>query len=272
MKQFLPFALPLSVFLLCSAASGQDAATPRKKVRVLDDSSWPAMDKRGEASGGWKIHDMKRPQPRFVQVAEQPSLPAPADAVVLFDGKPETMAKHWTNAKWKIVDGAMRTRNGDGNTATRLALGDCQLHVEWRGVGDSPDMNNSGIMFMDAKYEIQIADSHPDCNILGADGMAGAVYGWMPPLVNPILPHDHWNAYDIVFHRPRFDDKGACVQKARVTVHFNGVLVQDNVEFPGPTNWVFRPPYRKHADKLPLLLQSHGGTLEFRNIWVRELE
>jgi len=60
-------------------------------------------------------------------------------------------------------------------------------------------------------------------------------------------------------------------QPARVTVLHNGVLVQDNVILTGPTGHRSRPPYRAHADALPIQLQDHNEPTRYRNIWVREL-
>jgi hypothetical protein len=57
-----------------------------------------------------------------------------------------------------------------------------------------------------------------------------------------------------------------------MTVFLNGVLVQDHFELMGPTSYMQRQPYKKHADKLPFQLQDHGSPVEFRNMWVRELE
>ncbi len=273
--------LPLFACLLTAACVARaepapqtaPAAKPEKKLRHLADyDTMLPLAKRGDSSGGFKIHDFNRPQPKAVQVGEQPSLPAPADAIKLFDGTAESVKANWNNTRWPVKDGILG--QGGGNLGTKLAFGDCQLHVEWRALDKNHrDMCNSGVLLMGGKYEVQIVDSAAqDNNLIPADANAGAIYGWMPPLVNPMQPAGKWNSYDITFHRPRFDDKGQCAKFARITVLFNGVLVQDNVEVPGVFSWLSRHPVTKHADKLPFSLQNHGGGVEFRNIWVRELE
>ena len=102
--------------------------------------------------------------------------------------------------------------------------------------------------------------------------MTAAIYGQYPPLVNACRKPGEWQTYDIVFHRPRFDKDGKLVAPARMTVFHNGVLVHDNDELTGPTAHQARPPYKAHADKLPISLQDHGNPVRFRNIWIRELE
>jgi hypothetical protein len=116
---------------------------------------------------------------------------------------------------------------------------------------------------------VQVLDSYN--NSTYPDGQAAAIYGQYPPLVNASRPPGEWQTYDIIFHRPRFDASGNVVSKARMTILHNDVLVQDNVELTGPTAHKARPPYARHADRLPLILQDHGDPVRYRNIWVREL-
>jgi hypothetical protein len=132
------------------------------------------------------------------------------------------------------------------------------------------DRGNSGVFLM-GRYEVQVLDTYGTTNKTYADGQAAALYGQYPPLVNPGRPPGQWQTYDIVFRAPRFDAAGKVLSPARVTVLFNGVLVQDNRELSGPTANKARPPYAAHADKLPLGLQDHSHPVRFRNIWIREL-
>jgi hypothetical protein len=118
-------------------------------------------------------------------------------------------------------------------------------------------------------YEVQVLDSYD--NITYADGQAAAVYGQYPPQVNAARPPGEWQSYDIIFHRPHFNSLGMLEKPARITVFHNGVLVQDNVDLWGGTDWQKYRSYKLHPDKLPLSLQDHGNPVRFRNIWLREL-
>lgn len=228
------------------------------------------------AMNKWKIHDSERPLPPVVNPGPYsgPDTP-PSDAVVLFDG-PDLSA--WQNAEggpagWTVEDGYMEVKKEAGSIQTKKGFGDCQLHVEWMAPlpaeGDSQDRGNSGVFLMQ-KYEIQVLDNYN--NTTYADGMAGAVYGQYPPIVNACRPPGEWQTYDIVFRRPRFGEDGELLQKAVFTVFHNGVLIQDHVQLTGPTEWKKRPPYSEHPDRLPISLQDHGNPVRFRNIWIRELE
>jgi hypothetical protein len=223
----------------------------------------------------WAIHDLDRPVPPVVNPGPAgPPVPAPADAVVLFDGKD---LSQWEDGKggpagWKVENGYAEVVAKTGSIRTKRGFGDCQLHIEWAAPvevkGEGQERGNSGVFLMDT-YEVQVLDSYD--NRTYADGQAAAVYGQYPPLVNACREPGEWQSYDIIFHRPHFDTAGEVLEPARMTVLHNGVLVHDNVELTGPTAHKARPPYKAHADKLPLSLQDHGNPVRYRNIWLREL-
>lgn len=224
----------------------------------------------------WRIHDPDRPLPPVIDPGPAgPPLPAPSDAVILFDGK---NLNGWVDGKgnpaaWKVEKGYMEVVKKAGSILSAQTFGDCQLHVEWASPeevkGESQGRGNSGVFLMNT-YEVQVLDCFQ--NITYADGMAGAVYGQYPPLVNACRAPGEWQSYDIIFFRPRFDKNGDVLTPARMTVFHNGVLVQHDVELLGPTAWKVREKYKAHPDRLPISLQDHGNPVRFRNIWIRDLE
>jgi hypothetical protein len=261
MKEILGFAVVLLVMpgLVAALASKESPQTPAQKADLEK----------------WAIHDLDRPVPPVVDPGPAgPPMPAPADAVILFDGK--DLSK-WEDGKgglagWKVENGYAEVVAKTGSIRTKKGFGDCQLHIEWAAPvevkGESQERGNSGVFLMDI-YEVQVLDSYN--NRTYADGQAAAVYGQYPPLVNACRKPGEWQSYDIVFRRPHFDAAGKLLQPARMTVFHNGVLVQDNVELTGPTAHKARPGYKPHADKLSLSLQDHGNPVRYRNIWIREL-
>jgi hypothetical protein len=233
----------------------------------------------------WHVHDSTRPQPPRADASKLKcnEAAAPAGAIVLFDGKdavtewePDAAARGKvvkTPVTWLVQDGAMiATGNG---IHTKRSFGDITLHVEWRsakGYENDPKKksqgsSNSGIFFMQT-YEMQVLDCSK--NETYADGMTAAIYGQLPPLFNACLPSRSWNSYDIEWTAPRFKADGSVASRARVTVVMNGVKVQDNSEYIGPSSHKKNPPYVAHAEKLPLGLQFHGDAVEYRNFWVVE--
>lgn len=230
----------------------------------------------------WAIHDRNRPLPQRVEpgalaTPEGPGRP-PSDAIVLFDGTSESLAK-WQSVRengnapmeWKAVDGALVVEPRTGNIRTRDHFGDVQLHLEWSAPedvsGSGQGRANSGVFLM-GMTEIQILDNFD--NPTYADGHAGSVYGVNPPLVNPLRPPGEWQTYDIVFRRPVFKD-GVEVDPGRFTVFINGVLVQDSTPLEGGGGHMRRSRSREFPEAGPIMLQDHGDRLMFRNIWVRPL-
>jgi type 1 glutamine amidotransferase len=201
---------------------------------------------------------------------------APADAIVLFDGK--DLSK-WQKpggeaAGWKVHDGIVTIDKSTGDIQTKDEFKDFQLHVEWlipvAISGTSQSRGNSGV-YLQNLYEIQILDTYN--NETYSNGAAGSIYKQSPPLVNPIRKPGEWNEYDIIFTAPTFTKDGQYRTPPTVTVLFNGVLVQNHTIIKGTTEYIGFPTI-VNREKGPILLQSHGDPSEpisFRNIWLREL-
>jgi uncharacterized iron-regulated protein len=211
----------------------------------------------------WRVHDRDRPQPPLVTPGREPGQP-PADAIVLFDGR---NLDQWTGGKpGGIEDGEINIMK-TGELRSKRDFGDCQLHVEWatpaKADGDPMTWGNSGILFF-GKYELQIIESH-DVHIY-ADGIAGAIYGQTPPLVNVARKPGEWQTYDIVFTAPRFEGK-KLVHPAYFTAFWNGVLVQYHKASLGPTKHRAVATYDAPESTGPLALQYHHSAVRFRNIW-----
>ena len=203
---------------------------------------------------------------------------APSDATILYNGNGlgAFQKKDGSPAGWRIdADGAVTDIKGAGDLITKEAFGNCQLHIEFREPAEvkssGQGRGNSGVYIM-GKYEIQVLDSYN--NPTYSNGQAGAVYKQHVPLVNASRKPGEWQSYDIIFTAPLFKENGDLESPARVTVMHNGVLIQNNVTILGTTDWVMKPKYKKHAAKLPLMLQDHGddgNPISYRNIWIRNL-
>ena len=231
--------------------------------------------------GKWHVHDGDRPQPRRIDPGtastQDQAGRAPSDAVVLFGGKNEDLAR-WKSDKggpagWIVEDGALVIRPRSGSILSKDEFGDCQLHIEFAAPappkGSDQGRGNSGVMPF-ARYEIQVLDSFE--NVTYPDGQAGAIYGQFPPLVNASRPAGQWQSFDILFTAPRFQPDGALESPAYATVLHNGVVVHNHTALVGPMSFRALPRYTAHGPKGPILLQDHGDPVRYRNIWVRELK
>jgi hypothetical protein len=223
------------------------------------------------------------PVPKVVTPKSINTAAPPEDAIVLFNGK---NLDNWvmTNdttrpASWIVSKGILTVnKSGGGNIQTKQSFTDYQLHLEWRipenitGTGQA--RGNSGLFLAslgkgDDGYELQILDSYN--NTTYVNGQAGSIYKQYAPLVNANLPPGKWQSYDVAWKAPRFTEDGSLQSPARVTVYFNGILIQNNVELKGATLYIGQPAYKKHGPA-PIKLQAHGDKSEpisFRNIWVR---
>ncbi len=225
----------------------------------------------------WRVHDRLRPQPPMVSPGQTSGQP-PADAVVLFDGKDlASWEKRNATRAWGAVD-PQGIEDGcfnilkTGELRTKRRFGDCQLHVEWatpaKADGNNFIWGNSGVFFMGV-YELQIIESH-DSKIY-ADGIAGAIYGQTPPLVNASRRPGQWQTFDAVFTAPRFD-ADRLASPAYLTVFWNGILVQNHTALMGETQHRALPAYTSHETTGPIMLQEHHSAVRFHNIWIRPLQ
>jgi hypothetical protein len=198
----------------------------------------------------------------------------PSDAIVLFDGKDLSRWRSASGAapKWTVRDGYVEVAPGAGDMETADKFGDVQLHIEWATPavvkGEGQERGNSGVFLM-GHYEVQVLDSYQ--NETYYHGQAGSVYKQYAPLINASRKPGEWQSYDIIFHAPRFDEQGKVIDRARVTVLHNGVLIQNNVEIYGNTYHDRPALYTAHAAEEPLRLQDHGNPVRYRNIWIRRL-
>lgn len=216
------------------------------------------------------------PQPRVVTPGDIKTNTAPSDAIVLFDGK--DLSK-WENsdgkaAGWDVHDGVVTVNKKNGDIRTKENFGSFQLHLEWsapKGIeGTSQSRGNSGV-YLQGMYEIQVLDNYQ--NETYVDGMVGSIYKQTPPLVNVMRKPGDWNVYDIIYTAPVFKEDGSYLYRPRVTLIQNGVVLQNNTEILGTTEYIGFPRVVKHGDG-PILLQAHGDPsipISYRNIWIRKL-
>ncbi len=223
------------------------------------------------------------PEPTVVVPGE--STAPPGDAIILFDGSDTALWRHEGSketVKWTInADHSLTVKPGTGNIETIAEHGSIQLHIEWKAPiavkGEGQGRGNSGIFFQ-RRYEVQILDSYN--NRTYSNGQAASVYKQHIPLVNAMRPTGEWQVYDIIFNAPEYDAKGNEIKSGSITLIHNGVVVQNQVELLGTTEYIGKPKIGR--DVMPgddnsspkhrsLALQDHGDLVSFRNIWMRKL-
>jgi hypothetical protein len=160
--------------------------------------------------------------------------------------------KHWTVEKGELVN--------DGNGAyltTDKEFGDIELLIEYKTVPKA----DSGI-YLRATPQIQIWDYTKEGGKwnLGADKGSGGLWNNTPgtpgrdPLVLADRPFGQWNSFRIL------------MVGEHVTVYLNDKLV---VDFARLENfWNKKLPLPRKA---PIQLQTHGGEIRWRNMFIREI-
>ncbi len=166
----------------------------------------------------------------------------------------------WTaDAKkhWRAEDGELVNDGKGAYLTTDREYGDIELLIEYRTVPKA----DSGI-YLRATPQVQIWDTTKEGGkwALGADKGSGGLYNnakgspGRDPLVHADRPFGEWNQLRIV------------QVGERVTVTLNGKLVVDHARL--ENFWDRKRPLRRTG---PIQLQTHGGEIRWRNLFIREI-
>jgi hypothetical protein len=198
----------------------------------------------GENLSGW--HGMPHFDP--YKLAAMPA----AERKKLIDGWTEEAKKHWKADCGELVN--------DGNGAyltTDKEFGDVEFFIEYKTVAKA----DSGI-YLRATPQVQIWDYTKEGGkwSIGADKGSGGLWNNSPgdagkdPLALADKPFGQWNKFRIL------------QVGERVTVYLNDKLVVDHARL--ENFWDHKRPLLK---KGPIQLQTHGGEIRWRNIFIREI-
>lgn len=189
----------------------------------------------GRTLDGWKglVEPEKGPPARMkLRPLELAAAQAAADA---------KMREHWS----VDVDGTLFFDGKGDSLCTARDYTDFELIVDWM----IPPAGDSGI-YLRGSPQVQIWET-----AVGSGGLYNNQKHENNPLEKADKPVGQWNRF---FIRMRGE---------RVTVWLNGVLVTNDEVM--ENYWERKKPMYPSGQ---IELQSHGGPLWFRNVWVRELE
>src|SRR5262249_14288807 len=197
------------------------------------------------------------------QKAEPLNVP-PKGFTALFNGKDLTGWKvHGGKlASWGADKGVLFVKGGGGGwLVAEEEYADFELRLEFK----VPKGGNSGVALRsplkgDPAYtgmEIQILDD-PAYKGLQKWQHTGSIYGVVPPTKIATKPVGEWNSYKIT------------CQGRQVTVELNGEKVVDaNLDDYTAKHAKAHPGILR--EKGHVGLQEHGGRVEFRNLFIKEL-
>ena len=228
-------ALCLSVAPSTPLLAREEANSPPKGFVALFD---------GKNLDGW--HGMPHFDPRQLEAMSKEERAAKI-AEWTADAK-----KHWT-----VEDGELVNDGEGAYLATDKDYGDIELRIDYKTVAGA----DSGI-YLRGTPQVQIWDTTKEGGKwnLGADKGSGGLWNNSPgapgkdPLVLADKPFGQWNSLRIL------------QAGARTTVFLNGKKVVD-----GATMENFWDRTKPLFARGPIQLQTHGGEIRWRNIYLREL-
>ena len=228
-------ALALGFATLASADDQASAASPPEGFVALFN---------GKNLSGW--HGMPHFDPRKLEAMSD------EERARFFAGNQADLEAHWT------VDGDAVVNDGQGvYLTTEKEFGDIEFLIDYKTVPRA----DSGI-YLRATPQVQIWDyTDEEKWKLGADKGSGGLWNNSPgapgkdPLVLADNPLGDWNHFRIL------------QTGARTSVWLNNKLVVDHA--PMENYWDRSRPLFATG---PIQLQTHGGEIRWRNIFLREIE
>ncbi len=198
----------------------------------------------GKDLGGW--HGMPHFDPYKLDKL------SPAERQKRIAAWTEDARKHW-----QVKDGELINDGNGAYLTTDREYGDVELLVEYKTVPKA----DSGI-YLRASPQVQIWDTTKEGGKWdrGADKGSGGLFNnakgapGQSPLVHADRPFGQWNTFRII------------QVGERTTVYLNGKLVVDCARL--ENYWDRKLPLRR---KGPIQLQTHGGEIRWRNLFVREI-
>jgi hypothetical protein len=184
----------------------------------------------------------------------------PYQLAALPEAERNKLIEGWTqDAKqhWKVEGGELVNDGSGAYLVTDQEFGDIELLIEYKTVPKA----DSGI-YLRATPQVQIWDYTKEGGKwdIGADKGSGGLWNNSPgaPGKDPLVPADkpfgQWNKFRIL------------QVGERVTVWLNDKLVVDHARL--ENFWNRKLPLLKKA---PIQLQTHGGEIRWRNVFVREI-
>ena len=249
-------------------------ATPIHGANVLFDGS------KGRAAANAELQSKWQDWPRFT----------PSDIKFRIVRDPTAL----TDTNKVTLQSCCNTLWGYDDIQAKIGLyEDCQVHVEWIGMGEydnpfdsiAPNANaadpiasgqkgyiNSGV-YVASRYEVQIQSFVTDnSKALGNHDMGALVDDYIAAS-NQNKANGVWQSYDITFRGARFE--GATMKEnPYMSVWWNGVLVHDNRKVNGPAAGLANHSGEEHKDPIVygLKLQSEGRDVRYRNVWIKKLK
>ncbi len=168
--------------------------------------------------------------------------------------------RNWTedaHKHWKVENGVLVNDGQGAFLTTDREFGDVELLVDFKLTPKA----DSGI-YLRGSPQVQVWDFTQEAGFwkLGADKGSGGLWNNSPgaPGKDPLLladkPIGEWNSFRIL------------QVGERTTVYLNGKLVVDHARL--ENSWNRDLPLKK---KGPIQLQTHGGEVRWRNLFVREI-